>query len=317
MPVLVTGGTGFIGGHVLRGLVNGGHEVIAFDSIPDTEWISDIVERIGIVKGEVQDLPAIIGTIKKFRITHIVHTASMLTAASKERPSAAFSVNILGTANILEAARLMDVSQVTYASSTAVYGNTDEEEVVDEDHPQKPVTLYGASKLLGEHCGLVYSQDYGIGFNALRFPIVYGPGQSRRGFIGTKEVVEKPVQGLPAKVPVGGDQKYDTVYVKDVADAIISACFVGKTEHRLFNIGLGATHSLRDMASIVGKSIPGSTFELGPGFDIAEPVKGPLNIKRARAELGYEPKFDLNKGVRDYIQTLRDHGWGGPTSHPH
>jgi nucleoside-diphosphate-sugar epimerase len=297
--------------------VNRGHEVVALDSIPDTEWINDIVERIGIVKGEVQDLPIIINTLRKFRVTRIVHTASMLTAASKERPSAAFSVNILGTVNILEAARLMDVSQVTYASSTAVYGHTEEGEVVDEEHPQKPVTLYGVSKLLGELYGQVYNQDYGIGFNALRFPIVYGPGQSRRGFGAIKEVVEKPVEGLPAKVAVGGDQTYDTVYVKDVADALISACLAGqKTEHRLFNIGLGLAYSLRDVASIVGKVIPGSIFELGPGLDIAEPVKGPLSIERARAELGYEPKFNLDKGVRDYIQTLRDHGRGTQVSHP-
>jgi len=317
MTVLVTGGTGFIGGHVLRGLVSRSHKVIALDSIPDTEWIGDIAERIGIVRGEVQDLPIIIDTIRKFGVTHIVHTASMLTTASKQRPSAAFSVNILGTVNILEAARLTDVSQVTYASSTAVYGNTDEGEVVDEEHPQKPVTLYGVSKLLGEHYGLVYCQDYGLGFNALRFPIVYGPGQSRRGFDSIKEVVEKPVRGLPAKVPVGGDQTYDTVYVKDVADAIISACFVGKTEHRRFNIGLGAMHSLREVASIVGRIIPGSIFELGPGLDIGEPVRGPLDITRARAELGYDPKFNLETGVRDYMQTLRDHGWGSPTFRPH
>ena len=148
---MITGGTGFIGGHVIRGLVNRGSEAVAFDSAPDTEWTRDLADRIRIIKGEVQDLSIIIDTIRKFEITHIIHTASLLTSTSKERPSTAFSVNILGTVNILEAARLMDVSKVTYASSTAVYGNTREGEVVDEEHSQKPVTLYGVSKLLGEH----------------------------------------------------------------------------------------------------------------------------------------------------------------------
>lgn len=316
MRVMVTGGTGFIGGHVLRGLVKKGHTVVAFDSFPEGEWISDIADGITIVRGEVQDLPSIIGAVKRFKITHIIHTASMLTAASKERPSTAFNVNIAGTVNILEAARLMEVTHITYASSTAVYGYTEQGKIIDEEHPQEPVTLYGVSKLLGEHYGLVYSQDYDIGFNALRFPIVYGPGQSRRGFSAIKEIVEKPVQGMPAKVPVGGDQTYDTVYVKDVADAVISACFAGNTEHKLFNIGLGTMHSPRDVASLVGKIVPGAVFEIGPGFDIAEPARGPLNIVRARAELGYVPRFDLARGVGDYIQTLRGHAVGGPAFHP-
>lgn len=310
MRVLITGGTGFIGGHVLRGLLKKAHDVVAFDAVPDTEWISDIAERIAIIRGEVQDLSSIITTIKKFNITHIVHTASMLTVASYERPLTAFNVNILGTANILEAARLTDVSQVTYTSSTAVYGFTEEGKIIDEEHPQKPVSLYGVAKLLGEHYGTVYTQDYGVGFNALRFPIVYGPGQSRRGISSIKEVVEKAVRGMPAKVPVGGDQMYDTVYVKDVVDAIISACFAAKTNHRIFNIGLGVTHSLRDVAKIVGTLIPGAIIDIGQGEDPAEPTRGPLNIARARAELSYEPKFDLDKGVRDYVQTLQGHDWG-------
>jgi UDP-glucose 4-epimerase len=304
---MVTGGTGFIGGHAIRALMEKGHEVVAFDSIPNTDWIDDIAGRITIIRGEVQDLSVLVDTIKRFGIKHIVHTASLLTAASKERPSAAFGVNILGTVNVVEAARLMDVDQVTYASSTAVYGDTEKGEVVDEEHPKKPVSIYGISKLFGEQYGAVYSRDYGIGFNALRFPIVYGPGQSRRGFDAIKEVVEKPMKGLPAKVPVGGDQTYDTVYVKDVADAISSACFAGKTEHQSFNIGLGIMYSLRDVADIVGEMVPNAVFELGPGLDIAEPVKGPLDIRRARTELRYAPKFDLEDGIIDYIQTLRSH----------
>jgi len=308
MAVLVTGGTGFIGGHVVRGLVQQGHRVVALDSVPDTEWLKDIIDRITIVRGEVQDLATVIGTIKKFEITHIVHTASLLTVASQERPMTALNVNVVGTVNILEASRIMDVAQISYASSTAVYGDTEEGEIVDEDHPLRPVTIYGATKLLCEHYGLNYSKDHGMGFIALRFPIVYGPGQRRRGFSSVKEVVETPLLGMPAKVPVGGDQKYDTVYVKDVADAMISACFTGKTVHRAFNIGFGATHSLKDVANIVGKIVPGAVFEIGSGLDIAEPVRGPLDITRARKELGYDPKFDLEKGVRDYIQTLKDHG---------
>jgi len=305
MHVLVTGGTGFIGGHVLRGLLRQGHQVVALDSSPGTESLADIADKINVVQAEVQDLAIIIDVIKKFGITHIVHTASLLTASSQRRPLAALNINVLGTVNVLEAARLMGVVQVTYMSSTAVYGYTEEGKVIDEEHPLRPATLYGATKLLCEHYGLAYNVDHGMGFMALRFPIVYGPGQSQRGFSSFKEVVEKPLLGLPAKVPIGGDQKFDAVYVKDVADAIISACFANKTRHRIFNIGAGVTHSLRDVAKVVSTVVPGAVIEIGPGFDAAEPVRGPLNIKRARDELGYEPKFDLEGGVRDYIRTFK------------
>jgi len=306
--VLVTGGTGFIGGHVVRGLTKQSHKGVALDSIPDTDWLKDVADRITIVRGDVQDLATVVGTIKKFQITHVVHTASLLTVSSQERPWIALNVNVVGTVNILEASRIMDVAQIAFASSTAVYGDTEEGKVIDEDHPLRPVTIYGATKLVCEHYGLTYSKDHGIGFIALRFPIVYGPGQSRRGFSSVKEVVEKPLLGMPANVPVGGDQQYDIVYVKDVADAMISACFARKTAYRAFNIGIGTTHSLKDVANIVSRIVPGAVFDIGPGLDIAEPVRGPLDITRARKELGYEPKFSLEKGIIDYIQTLKNAG---------
>jgi nucleoside-diphosphate-sugar epimerase len=305
MRVLVTGGTGFIGGHVLRELLRQGHEALAYDSMPATDTMADIASKVTIVKGDVQELTALIDTVKKFGITHVVHTASLLTADSQRRPWAALNINVTGTVNILETARIMNVAQIVYMSSTAVYGYTKEGELIDEEYEQKPVTIYGATKLFCEHYGLNYNRDYGVGFTALRFPIVYGPGQTYRGFSSFKEVVEKPVMGLPAKVPCGGDHKYDGMYVKDAASAIVSACLRNKTEHRVFNIGTGAMYSLKDLANMVRNVIPDAAFEIGPGFDVAEPVKGPLSITRAKKELGYEPKFDLQAAVADYIRTVK------------
>jgi UDP-glucose 4-epimerase len=305
MRVLVTGGTGFIGGNVLRELLRQGHEAVAFDIITDTDAIADIANRVTIVKGDVQEVTVLIDTIKRLGVTHIVHTASLLTSASQSRPWTALSINVNGTVNILEAARIMDIVQVVYMSSTAVYGYTKDGEVIDEEYEQKPVTIYGATKLFCEHYGVNYNKNYGLGFAALRFPIVYGPGQSYRGFSSFKEVIEKPVMGMPAKVPYGGDQKYDGVYVKDVASAIVASCVRNKTEHRAFNIGTGVMFTLGDLAEMVRKVIRDAKIEIGPGFDVAEPVKGPLDISRAKKELGYVPKFDLQAGVNDYIQTLK------------
>lgn len=305
MNVMVTGGTGFIGSHVIRELLNRGHKAIAFEYFPNIESMAEIAGQIEIVKGDVQDLASIVDTIKKYDVTHIVHTVSLLTVESQKRPLTALKINVKGTVNVLEAARLMDVTQVVYLSSTAVYGYTEEEKVIDEDHPQRPVTIYGATKLLCEHYGLNYNNEFGLGFVALRFPIVYGQWQSSRGFSSFKEIIEKPLLGQQAIVPKGGDQKYEGVYVKDVARAIVSACFGSKLKHKIFNIGTGELHSLKDLAKIVEKIVPNAVFEIGPGFDVAEPVKGPLSIARAREELGYTPRFTLEEGVKNYVQDIK------------
>jgi UDP-glucose 4-epimerase len=304
---MVTGGTGFIGGHVLRELLKQGHNAVAFDLFPDIASILDIASQITVVRGDVQYLTSVIDAIKKFNVKYIIHTASLLTADSQKLPWTALKINVEGTVNVLEAARLMDLFQVVYMSSTAVYGYTEEGKAIDEDHNQAPVTIYGTTKLLCEHYGLNYNKEYDIGFIALRFPIVYGPGQSFRGFSSFKEIIEKPYHGEVARVAIGGDQKYEGVYVKDVAHAIVSACFARNTKHKIFNIGTGEMHTLQELAKIVAKIIPNAVFEIGPGFDVAEPVRGPLCIVRAREELGYVPRFHLEEGVQDYINELSIH----------
>jgi UDP-glucose 4-epimerase len=282
-----------------------GHQGVAFDVHTNTETFSDIANRVPVVKGDVQEATVLVETIKKFGITHIVHMASLLTSASQSSPYGALKINVNGTANVLEAARVMDVVQIVYMSSTAVYGYTREGELIDEEYAQKPVTVYGATKLFCEHLGTNYNRNYGLGFTALRFPIVYGPDQSTRGFSAFKEIVEKPVLGLPAKVLSGGDQKYDGVYVKDVANAIVAACILHKTEHRAFNIGTGVLSTLRDVEEIVRRLIPNAEIEIGPGFDVAEPVKGPMDIRRAKNELGFLAQFNLEAGVNNYVQTMK------------
>lgn len=300
MRALVTGGFGFIGWHISRELSSRGDEVAALSRNPP----SDISDGIKAIKGDVSHLSSVISALKESGAEFIVHSAALLTAESQRNPVLSFDVNVKGALNVLEAARLMDLRRVIFISSTAVYGITREGEPVGEDYPKNPVTLYGAQKLFAEHLGENYRNNYGLSFVALRLPIVYGPGQSRRGFSAFKEIVEKPLLGEKAVVEVGGDQKYDAVYVKDVARSVWLASRAGDLRHSAFNIGAGNQCTLWDLAGIVKKYVPGARIEIGPGFDIAEPIRGPLDLRRAKEELGYVPTYDLENGVKDYIETI-------------
>lgn len=300
MKVLVTGGFGFIGRHISRELSSRGDEVAAISRSPP----SGDEGGIRAMRGDVTHLSDLIHAIKASGAELIIHSAALLTAESQRNPVLSFEVNAGGTLNVLEAARLMDVGRVIFISSTAVYGITREGEPVDEDYPKNPITLYGAQKLFGEHLGEGYRSNYGISFIALRLPIVYGPGQSQRGFSAFKEIIEKPALGERAVVEVGGDQRYDAVYVKDVARAVWLASRARGLRHSAFNIGAGNQCTLWDLAGIVRGHFPDAEIEIGPGFDIAEPIRGPLDLRRAREELGYSPAYDLESGVRDYIEAI-------------
>ncbi|MEM2225824.1 MAG: NAD(P)-dependent oxidoreductase [Candidatus Bathyarchaeia archaeon] len=300
MKVLVTGGFGFIGWHISQEFSSRGDDVAAISRNPPPN------AGIGIkaIRGDISHLSDVIGALKDSGAELIVHSAALLTSESQRNPALSFEVNVKGTLNVLEAARLMDLHRVIFISSTAVYGITKEGELVGEDYPKNPVTLYGAQKLFGEHLGENYRINYGLSFIALRLPIVYGPGQSQRGFSAFKEIVEKPLLGERAVVKIGGDQKYDAVYVKDVARSVWLASRAKDPRHSAFNIGAGIQCTLWDLAEIVKSYIPNALIEIGPGFDIAEPIRGPLDLRRAKDELGYVPTYDLERGVRDYIEKI-------------
>jgi len=111
--------------------------------------------------------------------------------------------------------------------------------------------------------------------------------------------------GLPAKIPHGGSQKYEPLYVKDAVNAIYLAMHARDLKNRIYNIGSGEMFYLKEIANIVKKYIPSAIFEIGPGYDIAYCTRGPLKTERARRELGYEPHYKINRGIKDYIECMK------------
>ena len=220
MKVLITGGMGVIGAEASRRFVQEGHRPVIFARHRDEWLIRDILGEVDIELGDVLDMPRLLDVIKRHRITHIVHAAAFVGAVSAANPALSVQVNVMGMVNVLEAARAFDVTRVVYTSAKGVYGPALGEygaptyRPVPEDHPKNPKRIYDSAKLMAEQVGLYYQANMGMDVVVLRFATTYGPGKTaRHGKMGvTSQIVENPANGLPFRLPQGGDEKDDFIY---------------------------------------------------------------------------------------------------------
>jgi UDP-glucose 4-epimerase len=316
MEVLITGGMGVIGSMVARRFVQEGHRPVIMARHLDRSLIRPIEDKIDIELGDVLDLPRILSIIQSYRITHIVHTAALIGALSNQNPPQSVHINVIGTLNILEAARLMKIQKIVYTSAKGVYGHIGGEfghptyKPLPEDHPKRPMRIYEAAKLMGEHMGQFYQRTYGLEFAALRFSMTYGPGKTvRHGAMSVlSHIIEGAYSGKGVRIEKGGDQKDDMIYNKDVAHSIYLACTVPKLRYDAYNIGAGVGFTLKDVAYEVKRLIPEADIQIGPGLHY---LGGPAHYysvydtTRAREDLGFSPQFSLGEAIQDYLETLK------------
>jgi len=316
MKVLITGGMGVMGAETSRRFVAEGHRPVIYARHRDEWLVRDILDKVDIELGDVLDLPRLMDVIKRHGITHIVHAAAFVGAVSQANPALSVQVNVMGMVNVLEAARLFEVKRVVYTSAKGVYGPSLGEygpptyKPVPEDLPKNPKRIYDSAKLMGEQVGLYYQANMGVDVVVLRFATTYGPGKtSRHGKMGvTSQIVENPAAGLPFRLAQGGDDKDDFVYNKDSARGIYLATIAKAPKSRVYNIGTGVGVTLNDFAAAVRKQIPNADIKIGPGLNflgMPYPATSVYDISRARAELGYEPHYDLEKGIADYLAMLK------------
>jgi len=305
MSFLITGGTGFIGSYIARDLVQKNEKVILYDLFPNINAIKDISTKVTVVHGDICDLADLLRTIRRFNVDYIIHLAYLIPPATEENPKRALEINCLGTINVFEAARLEDIKRVVWASSTAVYGLAEDYnyQTVNEDSPVKPTTVYGACKVLNEFVSEHYASKYGLDLIGLRPTIVYGFGRKRGMFNFANDVIEKAALRQKVKVPYG-DQELDWVYVKDISRAFITACYVKKPRHRIFNIG-GYRCKVKEVAELVKKFVPDAeiTVESGSLGWVSK-----YDISRAKEELGYSPMYDLEAGIKDILKIANTRG---------
>jgi UDP-glucose 4-epimerase len=239
----------------------------------------------------------------------------MVTLASQNDPVKAYRLNVGGLLNTLEAARIMEVKRLVYASSLAVYGKTAEKIPVHESLPLSPVSLYAATKVFCEELCTAYQKNYQLDFAAIRFPAMWGPGQGQLGgktpITGSgkfADIIELPARGIVPKIS-GASQAYDLLYVKDAAHLVILALLADHMKHNFYNAGTGKTVTMPEIGTAIKEVIPNAEFDFEEGFDyFSVPCRGPMDIKRASEDLEYTPKYTLREAVLDYFQYLKEIG---------
>jgi UDP-glucose 4-epimerase len=315
MKVLITGGMGVIGSEISRRFVKEGYRPVIYARHRDNSLIADIQDDIDVELGDILDLPRLLDTVKRQKITHIVHAAGFVGAVSAQNPALSVQVNVMGMVNVLEAARLFDIQRVVYTSAKGVYGDVSGEfahpnyKPLPEDYPKNPTRIYDAAKLMSEHTALYYHKHMGVDVVVLRFATTYGPGKTaRHGAMGaTSRIVEHPFNRLPFKIEVGGDQRDDFIYNKDSALGVFRACTAKDPKSRIYNIGSGVGATLNDFRHILLEHLPDAEIEIGSGLNYMNlpfSTYSIYEISRAREELGYSPEYDLKRGIADYLDTL-------------
>lgn len=303
--VLITGGAGQIGSYICEALLRTGTHVTALDALAPGK--DKAVPGVVYVRGDIRDRLLVAGLVKD--ADAIVHCAAQIfVARSVEDPRADADVNVMGTLNLLDAARAADMKRFVYFSSAAVYGDT-VRLPVDEDHPQNPMSPYGASKLAGEKYALAFSRVYGLPTTAIRPFNVYSPRQDPSNpYSGViSKFIDRACNGQPPVIFGDGTATRDFVSVHDVVDMVMLMLENDAAIGRAFNCGTGRSTRIDELARTIIDLCGGRGLE--PEFQPARPgdIKDSYaDISLAKNTLGYVPKVSLEDGLREIVASKRE-----------
>jgi len=297
----VTGGAGFIGSHLVRALLARGDHVRVLDDLSTgfEENLSNL--DVEMIVGDTRDERLVRECMEG--IDHVFHLAAWISVpASMEEPQACYAVNLMGSLNVLTAAKDASVSGVMLASSAAVYGETIGR--VSESTPTCPLSPYAASKLAMEGAARLFSTSYQLPTTSLRYFNVYGPRQSPNSpyAAAIPLFIEAMLAGRTAQIFGDGEQTRDFVFVEDVVRASLLAIEKRGSGGEILNIGGGRSVSILEMVHTLQRILPNA-----PPPEHVSPRPGDIrfseaDIKVAEQALGYRPTIDLLEGLKSTIQ---------------
>lgn len=324
MRYLVTGGAGYLGAVICEQLLRGGDEVVAYDVTPGAvlpRLIGKERAREVTVRGDVTDGMHLLRTAKERGVDAIVHMAAVLGYALNSNPPRGIRINVMGTTNVLETARILGLRKVVYASSISVFRGYQAGEDVPNDARYQPINIYGGSKIMAELTASYYTQAYGLDTAGIRFSYMIGVARQFRASdsnapqagsgpvqvasivpdfwkVFLRELIEKPCRGEPGRVPFGDDVA-NWLAVEDAARAVVLAARSGPTPSRAFNIS-GDVRPIGEAVSFVRQLIPGAEIS-------AEPGRHDLQESPDASVLERELGFKLAWRMEDQIAALIEH----------
>jgi len=306
--ILVTGGAGFIGSHVVEKLLEIDAQVTVLDNL-DTGKIGNIAQHkknrnFHFRKGDIRNLRLVKQLVTD--ADFILNFAAIGSVQrSIENPLIASEVNVEGTLNLLEASVESGVKRFVQASSAAVYGDS-EKLPVHEDFVPKPLSPYAVSKIAGDNYAMVFNQIYGLETVCLRFFNVYGPRQLNSPYSGVITILANEILADRSPRIFGdGEQTRDFVFVEDVVSAVMLALTEEKAVGEIFNISTGKATSINNIVQILlkifGKKNLKPVHEKTREGDIRHSY---ASIEKARTTLGYKPVFSLERGLDKLVKHM-------------
>lgn len=303
MSILVLGGTGLIGSRLTRRLLGLGHRVVSFDLYPDFSKVAGL-DNVEVVVADVTRFEDIVSAIRSFAVERIVNLAYILPPESEEKLQLAMRVNQMGMNNVFEAARLMGIRRVVYASTIAVYGlqsSFGHRPVTEDDHCY-PVTVYMAHKVWNEFMAARYMALHGMEIPGLRIANVAAPGRTKGISAWQSRCIDELAAGRPFTIPSRRNQKLLIIHVDDTAALFARLCLQERLGHTVYN-SLAYAITAQEWADAIKEQIPDAEIS----FDESAPDQPNIyNWTTARIEQDLNVRITpLEEAIRRHIEEAR------------